>query len=503
MKERFGHDTPSLYELRNNIDMLFLNIHPIWDGNTPWPPSIVHTWGIHHKPEKLLPQDLQSYLDTSKNGVIYFSFGTNVDPATLPPERIQMFIRVFSKLPYDVLWKWNHDVLPGKTENIRISKWLPQSDLLRHPNVKVFITQGGLQSTDEAIIAGVPLIGIPMLADQWYNVEKYVHHGIGLKLSIETVNEEQLTNAIKEVIDNKRYRNNIKKLSAVMRDEPMSGLQRAVWWTEHVLRHGGARHLRAPAANISWGQYLELELDLQSYLDNSKNGVIYFSFGTNVDPATLPPERIQMFIRVFSKLPYDVLWKWNHDVLPGKTENIRISKWLPQSDLLRHPNVKVFITQGGLQSTDEAIIAGVPLIGIPILADQWYNVEKYVHHGIGLKLSIETVNEEQLTNAIKEVIDNKRYRNNIKKLSAVMRDEPMSGLQRAVWWTEHVLRHGGARHLRAPAANISWAQYLELELVSKVLTALLVIIVLGFSVLKRCYGYISTISINVYKSKNH
>ncbi|KAI5633118.1 UDP-glucoronosyl and UDP-glucosyl transferase domain-containing protein [Phthorimaea operculella] len=204
MKERFGRDTPSVKELSNNIDMLFLNMHPIWEGNAPWPPSIIHTWGIHHKSEKPLEQDLQSYLDTSKNGVIYFSFGTNVDPATLPAEQIQMFISVFSKLPYDVLWKWNHAVLPGKTKNIRISKWLPQSDLLRHPKVKLFITQGGLQSTDEAIVAGVPLIGIPMLGDQWYNVEKYVHHGIGLKLSIETVNEEQLTNAIKEVIDNKK-----------------------------------------------------------------------------------------------------------------------------------------------------------------------------------------------------------------------------------------------------------------------------------------------------------
>nr|WMP40233.1 UDP-glucuronosyltransferase UGT33AX4 [Tuta absoluta] len=259
-KKTYGSDTPSIHELSNNVDMLFLNIHPIFEGNTPWPPGIISTWGIHHKPEKPLPKDLQSYLDTSKHGVIYMSFGTNVDPANLPPETIQMFIKVFSKLPYDVLWKWNQDVLPGKTEKINISKWFPQSDLLRHPKVKLFITQGGLQSTDEAIVAGVPLIGIPMLGDQWYNVEKYLYLGIGLKLDIETITEEGLIRAINEVIDNERYRQNIKKLSTLMRDEPMSGLQRAVWWTEHVLRHGGARHLRAPAANISWAQYLELEL---------------------------------------------------------------------------------------------------------------------------------------------------------------------------------------------------------------------------------------------------
>nr|WMP40223.1 UDP-glucuronosyltransferase UGT33AY3 [Tuta absoluta] len=260
IKKTYGSDIPSLHELSNNVDMLFLNIHPIFEGNTPWPPGIISTWGIHQKPEKPLPKELQSYLDTSKHGVIYMSFGTNVDPAYLPPEKIQMFIKVFSKLPYDVLWKWNQDVLPGKSNNINISRWFPQSDLLRHPKVKLFITQGGLQSTDEAIVAGVPLIGIPMLGDQWYNTEKYVYHGIGKKLDIETITEEELMKTINEVIDKERYRHNIKNLGALMRDEPMSGLQRAVWWTEHVLRHGGARHLRAPAANISWSQYLELEL---------------------------------------------------------------------------------------------------------------------------------------------------------------------------------------------------------------------------------------------------
>ncbi|CAH2058054.1 unnamed protein product, partial [Iphiclides podalirius] len=74
----------------------------------------------------------------------------------------------------------------------------------RHPNVKLFITQGGLQSTDEAITAGVPLIGIPMLGDQWYNVEKYVHHGIGVRLDIENLTEELLKNAIIEVAEDER-----------------------------------------------------------------------------------------------------------------------------------------------------------------------------------------------------------------------------------------------------------------------------------------------------------
>ncbi|XP_028160100.1 UDP-glucuronosyltransferase 2B15-like [Ostrinia furnacalis] len=261
LRRVLGSDIPKLSELRNNVDFLFLNVHPIWELNRPSPPNVIYMGGLHQKPVKELPKDLKSYLDSSKHGLIYISFGTNVEPALLPPERIQKLINVFSKLPYDVLWKWNKDELPGRTENIRISKWLPQSDLLRHPKVKLFITQGGLQSTDEAITAGVPLIGIPMLGDQWYNVEQYAYHKIGLQLDMETLTEEKLDSAIRTILnDESTYRKNVAKLRTLMQDQPDTPLERAVWWTEYAIRHSGARHLRSPSANVSWYDYFELEL---------------------------------------------------------------------------------------------------------------------------------------------------------------------------------------------------------------------------------------------------
>lgn len=73
-----------------------------------------------------------------------------------------------------------------------------------HPNIKLFITQGGLQSTDESIAAAVPLIGVPMLGDQWYNAEQYVYHKIGMQLAIDTLTEDILKDAIETVIKDKR-----------------------------------------------------------------------------------------------------------------------------------------------------------------------------------------------------------------------------------------------------------------------------------------------------------
>ncbi|CAH2230254.1 jg20003 [Pararge aegeria aegeria] len=260
LKRHFGPGIPTLRELKNNVHMLFLNIHPIWDFNRPVSQNILYLGGMHQKSEKELPKDLKTFLNSSKNGVIYMSFGTNVKPSLLPPEKVKIFTTVFSQLPYDILWKWDKDEIPGRPKNVRISKWLPQSDLLRHPKIKLFITQGGLQSTDEALTAGVPLIGVPMLGDQWFNVEKYVIHNIGIKLSIETLTDEILKSSIENVIGNTSYRQNVVKLRNIMHDQPQLSLEKAVWWTEYLLRHGSAVHLRSAAANVPWKEYYGLDI---------------------------------------------------------------------------------------------------------------------------------------------------------------------------------------------------------------------------------------------------
>lgn len=55
-KKIYGADIPPLEELRNNIDMLFLNVHPIWDFNRPVPPNVIYMGGLHQKDKKELPQ---------------------------------------------------------------------------------------------------------------------------------------------------------------------------------------------------------------------------------------------------------------------------------------------------------------------------------------------------------------------------------------------------------------------------------------------------------------
>jgi len=75
---------------------------------------------------------------------------------------------------------------------------------------------------------------------------------------------------------------------------------------------------------------------------------------------------------------------------------------------LAHPNVRLFITHGGLLSTQEAIHRGVPLVGIPIFADQHYNLARTVSLSIGIRLDYENITTESVTWALNEVLKNQR-----------------------------------------------------------------------------------------------
>ena len=74
--------------------------------------------------------------------------------------------------------------------------------------------------------------------------------------------------------------------------------------------------------------------DLQKFIDEAPDGVIYFSMGSGVYSSDMPDSKIKEFNEVFSKQKQRVLWKWEKDSLPGQPKNVKIGKWFPQSDIL-------------------------------------------------------------------------------------------------------------------------------------------------------------------------
>lgn len=116
----------------------------------------------------------------------------------------------------------------------------------------------------------------------------------------------------------------------------------------------------------------KLPKDLQDFIDNSINGTVYISFGTNVKAEFLKNERIQIIIDVVDQLPqYNFLWKMDFDQTKYSIpKNLKIRNFFPQRDLFGHPKLKLFVTHSGALSTQESIWFGVPMIGVALFVDQ-------------------------------------------------------------------------------------------------------------------------------------
>ncbi|XP_037939472.1 UDP-glycosyltransferase UGT5-like [Teleopsis dalmanni] len=252
---------PSLGEVKKNISLVFTNHHFSQGPIRPNVPAMVEIGGIQikEKPDPL-PEDIKQHLDSAKNGAIFFSLGSNVKGSFLPKEKAKVLFDVLSKLPYKVLWKWEEADAPGFADNIVYRSWLPQDDILAHPNVKLFITHAGQGSVVESQFHGVPMVCIPLFGDQPANALNVIRAGYGLSLDYINLNAEEFKNTIVEVLDNPKYTNTIKQFSVLYRDRPMSARQVAVFWVEYILRHKGAKHMQSPAVFLNNWQLLSLDV---------------------------------------------------------------------------------------------------------------------------------------------------------------------------------------------------------------------------------------------------
>ncbi|XP_011863824.1 PREDICTED: UDP-glucuronosyltransferase 2C1-like [Vollenhovia emeryi] len=264
-KEYLGQDLPHIDDITKNMSIYLVNKHPVFSYGRPEQRNVIfyHSFHITKTPD-ILPQNIKQFLDDAKEGFIYVSLGTTVKWEDLPEGRLETFIEAFSVVPYRILWKFNPDLLPKKYKNILALNWCPQQSILAHPNIKLFVYQGGFQSTEETIHYGVPVVGFPVLWDQTFQVLNMVRLGIGIRLDIRYSSKESIAAGIHEVINNKRYKDRIVQLSKLYKDSPYDSLQHVVQWIEYVMRQNGTHFLRNNLGDEPW--YRRYDWDIIAFL---------------------------------------------------------------------------------------------------------------------------------------------------------------------------------------------------------------------------------------------
>ncbi|XP_063129643.1 UDP-glucuronosyltransferase 2A1 isoform X3 [Rattus norvegicus] len=232
-----------------------------WDFEFPRPylPNFEFVGGLHCKPAKPLPKEMEEFVQTSgEHGVVVFSLGSMVK--NLTEEKANLIASALAQIPQKVLWRYKGKIPATLGSNTRLFDWIPQNDLLGHPKTRAFITHGGTNGIYEAIYHGIPMVGVPMFADQPDNIAHMKAKGAAVEVNMNTMTSADLLSAVRAVINEPFYKENAMRLSRIHHDQPVKPLDRAVFWIEFVMRHKGAKHLRVAAHDLSWFQYHSLDV---------------------------------------------------------------------------------------------------------------------------------------------------------------------------------------------------------------------------------------------------
>lgn len=248
----FPTNTKSLEEvLQDGVALAFVNTHVSLSFPRLYVPNMVEVGGINiDRRHGVLEAEFKDFLDNATDGAVLFSMGSILQASHCSVEQLATLISGFGKLKNRVIWRYNLNDTDRLPKNILAKEWLPQKEILAHPNLKLFITHGGMLGTTESVYHGKPMIGIPVYGDQYRNIAVAVGQGYALQLDVDKLSEQALLNAVNEILGNPCYINKAEELSRIYRDQPMTPQESVLYWIEYVIRHKGAKHLRMENLNF-------------------------------------------------------------------------------------------------------------------------------------------------------------------------------------------------------------------------------------------------------------
>jgi polyene glycosyltransferase len=168
----------------------------------PIPPDVHLVGPMLDDTEPALDQPLLRWLDDGPP-VAFVNLGT----LAMPDD--SLVLRIAEGLKdggFRSLWVLRGTVAERMREkvgdSVRICDWVPsQLNLLRHPKVKAFVSHCGVNSVHESIAAGVPVVGIPLFADQKDMGLRAADSGVARLLDKTRFKPQDLREAIRGVLN--------------------------------------------------------------------------------------------------------------------------------------------------------------------------------------------------------------------------------------------------------------------------------------------------------------
>ena len=153
--------------LLSNMSGLLINTHPYIDYPRNLPPSYLEIGGFHLKKSKKLPHELLDFVEDPKSsGTILFVLGFTFDSNFIPDDIMRNYMEAFGNVTYKVIMRVEGSIRVPIPSNVKVVTWIPQADILAHPKTRLFVTHCGMHGVMEALTNGVPMLGLPVFADQ-------------------------------------------------------------------------------------------------------------------------------------------------------------------------------------------------------------------------------------------------------------------------------------------------------------------------------------------------
>jgi len=96
------------------------------------------------------------------------------------------------------------EALGSVPDHVHVERFVPQDQVL--PHAAAIVCHGGSGTVLGALSAGVPLVIMPLFADQPFNAERVAAIGAGLALPKRTATPEQIRDAVRRVLDDASFR---------------------------------------------------------------------------------------------------------------------------------------------------------------------------------------------------------------------------------------------------------------------------------------------------------
>ena len=159
--------------------------------------------------------------------VIYISLGTLHNRNS---EFYRTCISAFSDTKYYVVisagFETNMNEFNNLPNNFLIRQSVPQQKLLEH--VELFITHAGMNSVNEAICNGVPMLLLPHQFEQEMIAKRVKEMGIGMKMSIKRITPGKLYENANQLISDPKYKKQALEFKSIMnREEKISHVKAA------------------------------------------------------------------------------------------------------------------------------------------------------------------------------------------------------------------------------------------------------------------------------------